>query len=140
MPQVGDEQLAEAAAAMETAKVAVAEADARVDHLQPLLEQSKQWAELQTDLASSETELGKLDSLLSRALTLETGAERLRELNAVLPKLCHALEVRGQGTSAETALKKLNARQIEATAAQTALTQQIASARDAQANAVAEAY
>jgi DNA repair protein SbcC/Rad50 len=138
MPQVSDERLEGAASDVKTTQDALTAAERNVERLQPLLEQSKQWAKLQGDVLSAEAEHKVLEGLLSRTAEIERDAARLRELDGLLPKLCSLTESCANHEQSLAKVKDLILQREERGTSHTALVGEITTAQEAQVVAMAE--
>jgi DNA repair exonuclease SbcCD ATPase subunit len=138
MPQVTDQQIADGESALQATRTALTTAESKVERLQPLLDQSKRWADLERQIKSAETEQQQLAALLSRAASVAQEAARLRDIQGVLPKLRRLVATSAKRERALAQVKTLTARRGEQAAAQQALAGELEANQKAHTLAVAE--
>jgi exonuclease SbcC len=105
--EVPDEELAAAVARIEEAEAARAGAQERIEQLQALELQARNWADRQKTLAATRQKLANAESLLGTAVAIERDFARLNELKAVLPAVEIIATNRGRIGESERKTEKL---------------------------------
>ncbi|KST68013.1 AAA family ATPase [Mastigocoleus testarum] len=80
----------------------------KVDSLGSLLEQSRRWEELNSQILEQQSELQKYQALITRTDEIEQKFTRYKELETVLPLLSSIIEQRQRITDNENEIEKLN--------------------------------
>src|SRR5581483_9442181 len=105
--EVTGEELAAAVAKIEEAEKAREEAQARIEQLQALELQARNWADRQKALAAARQKLATAESLLGTAVAIEKDYARLRELHDVLPPVGVIVTERGRIGESERKTERL---------------------------------
>lgn len=105
--EVSDEELAAAAARIETAEQSRNQAQEQIDQLHALELQARRWTEAQAKLASTRDKLRSAESLLGHAVAIEKDYARLRELREVLPAVATIVTERGRIGESERKTERL---------------------------------
>ncbi|MCU0704612.1 MAG: SMC family ATPase, partial [Fimbriiglobus sp.] len=96
VPEVTDEQFAQAIIAIDAAEQDRDRAKAKIDDAQDKLVQAGRWADAEGRAAAARQKLAQAESLLGHAVKIEKDFTRLTELKAVLPTVQTVVTVRNE--------------------------------------------
>lgn len=105
--EVTDDELAEAVAKIDAAEAAREAAQGRIEQLQALELQARNWADRQKVLAATRQKLANAESLLGTAVAIEKDFTRMRELDAVLPAVHVIVQERSRIGESERKTERL---------------------------------
>lgn len=113
VPDVTDEQFAQAIIAIDTAERERDDANRKAEEAQERVVQAGRWAEAEGRAAAARAKLANAESLLGDAVRIEKDNTRLLELKAVLPTVQTVVTVRNELRNSDDRRKHLDRRQAE---------------------------